>query len=98
MPTVTACNYSRDLRLTKWGLTINSHCKIPEPPMSALGQKQTSKRVQSMSALPPKADIGTPPRDVHFVPEADIAPLIRSLGRRVQERWLEFVSQVPLRC
>jgi hypothetical protein len=26
-------------------------------PMSALGQKQTSKHVQSMSALPPKADI-----------------------------------------
>jgi hypothetical protein len=26
-------------------------------PMSALGQKQTSKRVRSMSALPPKADI-----------------------------------------
>jgi hypothetical protein len=25
--------------------------------MSALGQKQTSKRVQSMSALPPKADV-----------------------------------------
>src|SRR5215471_6633244 len=30
--------------------------------MSALGQKRTSKRVQSMSALPPKADIGTGPR------------------------------------
>ena len=26
-------------------------------PMSALGQKQTSEHVQSMSALPPKADI-----------------------------------------
>ena len=27
--------------------------------MSALGQKQTSEHFQSMSALPPKADIGT---------------------------------------
>src|SRR5262249_7699830 len=27
--------------------------------MSALGQKRTSEQVQSMSALPPKADIGT---------------------------------------
>jgi len=26
-----------------------------------------------MSALPPKADIGTQPRDVRFVPKADIA-------------------------
>jgi len=25
-----------------------------------------------MSALPPKADIGSQPRDVRFVPEADI--------------------------
>ena len=25
-----------------------------------------------MSALPPKADIGTQPRDVRFVPKADI--------------------------
>src|SRR6516165_11855458 len=30
--------------------------------MSALGQKRTSEHVQSMSALPPKADIGTGPR------------------------------------
>src|SRR5215467_1104833 len=29
------------------------------PSMSALGQKQTSKHVRAMSALPPKADIGT---------------------------------------
>ena len=30
--------------------------------MSALGQKQTSAHVRVMSALPPKADIGTGPR------------------------------------
>jgi hypothetical protein len=28
------------------------------PPMSALGQKQTSQHLHAMSALPPKADIG----------------------------------------
>ena len=42
-------------------------------PMSALGQKQTSRLVRAMSALPPKADIGTQPRDVRFVPKADIS-------------------------
>jgi hypothetical protein len=36
--------------------------------MSALGQKQTSERVQSMSALPPKADIETQSRNLRFVP------------------------------
>jgi hypothetical protein len=41
-------------------------------PMSALGQKQTSRHLQSMSALPPIADIGTQPLNVRFVPEADI--------------------------
>ena len=40
--------------------------------MSALGQKQTLQRTLLMSALPPKADIGTQPRDVRFVPKADI--------------------------
>ena len=40
--------------------------------MSALGQKQTSEKVRPMSALPPKADIGTQPRDVRYVPKADI--------------------------
>ena len=40
--------------------------------MSALGQKRTSEHVRFMSALPPKADIGTHSRDVRFVPKADI--------------------------
>ena len=40
--------------------------------MSALGQKQTLGKVRLMSALPPKADIGTQPRNVCFVPIADI--------------------------
>jgi hypothetical protein len=43
-----------------------------EPLMSALGQKQTWQHILLMSALPPKADMGTQPRDVRFVPIADI--------------------------
>src|SRR5262249_43655110 len=50
--------------------------------MSALGQKQTSRHLQPMSALPPKADIGTQPCDVRFVPKADIGGLIRSPPHR----------------
>ena len=38
-----------------------------------MGQKQTSDRRPLMSALPPKADIGTQSRNVRFVPKADIA-------------------------
>src|SRR6516164_2452652 len=49
--------------------------------MSALGQKQTLGRLQLMSALPPKADIGTEPRNVRYVPIADIQRLIRSACR-----------------
>ena len=41
--------------------------------MSALGQKQTLQRILVMSALPPKADIGTQSWNVRFVPKADIA-------------------------
>jgi hypothetical protein len=37
--------------------------------MSALGQKQTSAHVRVMSALPPKADIGTQSWNVRFVPK-----------------------------
>jgi hypothetical protein len=41
--------------------------------MSALGQKQTSKRSQRMSALPPKADIVHGGGNVRFVPRADVS-------------------------
>jgi hypothetical protein len=40
--------------------------------MSALGQKQTFKRLRLMSALLPKADMVADDRDVRFVPKADI--------------------------
>jgi hypothetical protein len=36
-----------------------------------LGQKQTLRGAVGMSALPPKADIGTQSRNVRFVPKAD---------------------------
>src|SRR5262249_32476664 len=48
-------------------------------PMSALGQKRTLGHVRAMSALPPKADIGTQPRDVRFVPKGDIPVLFDHL-------------------
>jgi len=53
--------------------------------MSALGQKRTSHQVRVMSALPPKADIGTQSWNVRFVPKADIRldRLIRSTRRNV---------------
>jgi hypothetical protein len=39
--------------------------------VSALGQKQTFSEACGMSALPPKADVGTQSRNVRFVPIAD---------------------------
>jgi hypothetical protein len=39
--------------------------------MSALGHKRTFHEVQTMSALPPEADIAECDRDVRFVPKAD---------------------------
>jgi len=50
-------DYIRDLRRAKWGAATNPRRKNLELPMSALGQKQTLKRLCLMSALPPKADI-----------------------------------------
>jgi len=50
-------------------------CAIRRSAMSALGQKQTSQHVRSMSALPPKADIGTQSVIVCFVPKADMGSL-----------------------
>jgi hypothetical protein len=47
---------------SEMGLGVSLRGSNPEPPMSALGQKQTSQRILLMSALPPKADIGTQPR------------------------------------
>ena len=48
---------------------------MAHPSMSALGQKQTSRLLEGMSALPPKADIGTQSRNVRFVLEGDVMRL-----------------------
>src|SRR3974377_1682285 len=40
------------------GSGVELHRSNPELPMAALGQKRTSRLVEGMSALPPKADIG----------------------------------------
>jgi hypothetical protein len=48
------------------------HRALSVRPMSALGQKRTLPRSNGLSALPPKADIGSAHWDVRFVPKADI--------------------------
>src|SRR5262249_55626317 len=53
------------------GSGLSLHGSILSSGMSALGQKQTFSEVCAMSALPPKADIGTQQGDVRFVPKAD---------------------------
>src|SRR5262252_1660400 len=52
-------DYTRELRSAKWGFGLKLHSSNSEPLMSALGHKQTSRHLEPMSALPPKADIGT---------------------------------------
>jgi hypothetical protein len=51
---------------------------------SEMGQKRTSKRLQSMSALPPKADISGAHWDVRFMPKADIAPSFDHVVRKCE--------------
>ena len=50
-----------------------------EMSISALGHKRTLQRILLMSALPPKADMVQPDRDVRFVPKADIGLLLLDL-------------------
>ena len=47
-----------------------------------------------MSALPPKADIGTQSRNVRFVPKADIAA--RAESRRFQSRLRHLAVMGPI--
>ena len=56
----------------EWGPTVILRGKNPQDRMSALGQKRTLECVRAMSALPPKADIGTQSRDVRFVQKGDM--------------------------
>jgi hypothetical protein len=46
--------------------------------MSALGHKRTLRRVQPMSAIPPKADIRPRDQDVCFGPCVDGSELART--------------------
>jgi hypothetical protein len=52
--------------------------------MSALGQKQTSEYVRSMSALPPKADIGTQSRKSALCQKQIFLRAPRRLGRPLE--------------
>jgi hypothetical protein len=70
------CNYSRDLRLAKWGSGVSLHSSNPEALMSALGQKRTWRGQIAMSALPLKADIPRSNLDVSFGPLDDIADVL----------------------
>jgi hypothetical protein len=66
--------------------------------MSEVAQKQTSYRRPLMSALPPKADIGTQPRDVRFVPKADscTAAKAQHVGRQREPPWTYFPGPATL--
>ena len=58
--------------------------------MSALGQKQTSRHLQPMSALPPKADITERGWYVRYVPRADIGTLFDHLVSASRKAWVGF--------
>jgi hypothetical protein len=74
-------DYSRDLLLAKWGSGVSLRGSNLEPPMSALGQKQTLRGVRPMSALPPKADIVERQWHVRFVPKADSCTAAKRIVR-----------------
>jgi hypothetical protein len=58
LPRVLTKHTETDRDKTVSGMAFSSlHCTNPEPLMSALGQKRTFPEVETMSALPPKADI-----------------------------------------
>jgi hypothetical protein len=49
-----------------------------------MGQKQTSRRLRIMSAIPPKADIAGRRRHVRFVPKADIRAMRQPTSRPIE--------------
>jgi hypothetical protein len=50
-------------------MSVNLRGSNPDPLMTALGHKRKFSKLQLMSALPPKADIGERCFDVRFVPK-----------------------------
>jgi hypothetical protein len=69
--TPVAENHLRESLIRSSNESYAAHRSKTGRPMSALGQKQTSRAEISMSALPPKADIAERDRHVCFVPKAD---------------------------
>ena len=65
-------DYIRDRRPAKWGSQVILRGNNPQDRMSALGQKQTSRHLQPMSALPPKADIALHRSECPLCAKADI--------------------------
>ena len=63
------------------------HSKNLRERMSALGHKRTLRLASPMSALPPKADIGTQSWNVRFVPKAEIRILFDQLIGALLEKW-----------
>jgi hypothetical protein len=69
--TLTTFRLQQGFATGEMGFGVCLHGSNGKPLMSALGQKQTLADVRVTSALPPKADIGTQPWNVRFVPKAD---------------------------
>jgi hypothetical protein len=69
--TVEGCTHIAPLRC-RWRGRARGTAEARQLAMSALGQKRTFRKVWSMSASPPKADIRWCGCDVRFVPMADI--------------------------
>jgi hypothetical protein len=68
------------------------------PLMSALGQKQTWQRILLMSALPPKADIGTQPGDVRLCQKQTLACYsINSSARTINDDGMVRPSVLAVR-
>jgi len=81
------------------GPKVSLHGSNPEPLMSALGHKRTLKHVRLMSALPPKADIGTQLRNVRFVPKADICAATKKwLFDHLVGECQQFVGNLKAKC
>src|SRR5262249_7008171 len=53
---------------------------MPQGKRSIWGRKQTSRHLQPMSALPPKADIAKRDHHVRFVPKADSCDATKAVG------------------
>jgi len=53
-------NYSRELRLAKWGSEVKLQCKNSEAPMSQLGQPHRFEPISGTFAYPPTPEVADP--------------------------------------